>query len=88
MSLCLQDDVIYSAHRIGKYTHKLELYIQCPPRRVKYTIMSEIENISGVRNFMKETPVSRIEIEDWGAASILRRFNDGVYIRTCSFISD
>ena len=46
--------------------------------------MAEIENISGVRNFMKETPVARIEIEDWGAASILRRFNDGVYICTCS----
>ena len=50
--------------------------------------MAEIENISGVRNFMKETPVARIEIEDWGAASILRRLNDGVYICTCSFISD
>ena len=40
--------------------------------------MAEIENTSCVRSFMKETPVARTEIEDWGAASILRRVADGV----------
>ena len=33
---------------------------------------------------MKTTPVSGIEREYWGAASILRRVNYGVYICTCS----
>ena len=37
MRSCLQDSVITSAPRIGKYINKLELYKQCPPRRVKYT---------------------------------------------------
>ena len=37
---------------------------------------------------MKENPVAIIEIEDWGAVSILRRVNDGVYICTCSVRSD
>ena len=46
--------------------------------------MSEIENTSCVRIFMKENPVAMIEIEDWGAVSILRRVTDGVYICTCS----
>ena len=46
--------------------------------------MSEIENTSCVRNVTRFTPVSGIERETWGAASILRRVNDGVYICTCS----
>ena len=37
---------------------------------------------------MKETPVARIEIDYWGAASILIRVTDGVYICTCSVRSD
>ena len=45
--------------------------------------MSEIENTSSVRNFMRVTLVSGIEIERWGTASIIRRVNDGVYICTC-----
>ena len=50
--------------------------------------MNEIENSSCVITVMKVAPVSRIETEDWGAAIILRRFNDGVYICTCSVRSD
>ena len=37
---------------------------------------------------MKVTPVSRIKREPWVTASILRRVNNGVYICTCSVISD
>ena len=37
MRSCLQDAFINSAPRIGKYINKLEFYIQCTPRRVKYT---------------------------------------------------
>ena len=37
---------------------------------------------------MKENPVAIIEIEDWGAVSILRRVTDGVYICTYSVRSD
>ena len=35
MRSCLQDDIINSASRIGKYINKLEFYRQWPPRRVK-----------------------------------------------------
>ena len=56
----LQDEVIPSAPRIGKYTNKLELYRKWPPRRVKDTKMSEIKNTLFVRSVMKVTPVSGI----------------------------
>ena len=88
MKSCLQYAVINSAPRIGKYINKLEFYIHCPPRRVKDTKMSEIENTSCVRNVMRVTSVPGIEGETWGLASILRRFNDGVYICACSVRSD
>ena len=88
MRSCLQDAVINYYPRIGNYIDKLELYRQCPPRIVKDTIMSEIENTSYVRNVMRMTPVSGIEKEPWGAVSILRTVNDVVYICTCSVISD
>ena len=61
MSLCLQDAVINSSPRIGKYIDKQELYRQCLPRKVKDRNISEIENTSCVRNVMKVTPVSGIE---------------------------
>ena len=88
MRSCLQNSVINYAPRIGKYIDKQELYIQCLPRKVKDTNMSEIENTSCVRNVMKLNPVSVIEREPWGAAYILRRFNDGVFICTCNVQSD
>ena len=59
----LQDDVIISDPSFGKYINKLELYIQWPPRRAKYTDMTEIENTSCVRSVMKVTIVDRIERE-------------------------
>ena len=42
MRSCSQDSVINSAPRIGKFIKKQELYIQCPPRRVKDSNISEI----------------------------------------------
>ena len=57
MRSCLQYSVMNSALRIGKYIKRLELYRQCPPRRVKDTNMLEIENTSCVRNVMRVTPV-------------------------------
>ena len=33
--LCLQDYVIISAPRIGKYINKLDFYNKCLPRRLK-----------------------------------------------------
>ena len=88
MRSCLQDAVINSVPRIGKYINKLGLYRQCPPRIVKDKKMSEIQNTSCVRNVMRVTTVSGIEIEPWEVASILRRVNDGVYICTSSVRSD
>ena len=85
MSSCLQYAVINSEPWIGKYTNKMELCRQCPPRRLEYIIMAEIENTSCVWSVMKENAVARIEIEYWGAASSLRIVTDGVYICTCSF---
>ena len=58
---CLQDAVNNYAPTIGKCIDKHELYRQCPPRRVKDRYISEIENISYLRNVMKVTPVSGIE---------------------------
>ena len=87
MRSCLQDAVINSAPRIGKFIDKKELYRQCPPRRVKDSNISEIENTSCVRNVMEVTTVSGIERVPWGAASILRRVNDGVFICTCNIQS-
>ena len=84
MRSCLQDAVINYATRIGKYIDKQELYRQFPPRKVKDTNISDIENTSCVRNFMKVAPVSGIEREPWGAACILRRVHDGVFICTCN----
>ena len=60
MRSCLQYAVINSAPRIGKYINKHGLYRQYPPRGVKDTNISDIENTSCVRNFMKVTPVSGI----------------------------
>ena len=37
---------------------------------------------------MNATPVIRTEKEPWGAASIIRIVNDGMYICTCSFRSN
>ena len=71
MRSCLQDAVINSAPRIGKFINKLELYRQCPPRRAKNSHISEIEDSACVRNVMNITPVLGIEELPWGAASIL-----------------
>ena len=57
MRSCLQDAVINYAPSIERYINKLELYRQCPPRRVKGTKMSETENASCARNVMRVTPV-------------------------------
>ena len=88
MRSCLQDAVINYVTRIGKYIDKQELYRQCPPIKVKDTNISDIENNSCARNVMKVTPVSGIEREPWGAACIIRIFNDGVFIFTCNAQSD
>ena len=45
--------------------------------------MSEVENSLWMRSAMNVTPVFQIEIEPWGAASILIKVIDGVYI--CSY---
>ena len=84
MRSCLQDAIIKSAPIIVKCINKQELYIQCLPRRVKDSHISKIENTSCVRNVMNVTSVSGIEQVAWGAASILRRVNDGVFICTCN----
>ena len=57
---CLQYAVIDSAPIIGKYTNTIELYNQCPPRRVKDTQMIKIENTLCVRSVMNVTPVFQI----------------------------
>ena len=82
MRSSLQDAIINSAPRIVRYIDKHELYRQCPPRKVKDTNISEIENTSCVRNVMKVNPVFGIEIEPWGAACIMIIVYDGVFICT------
>ena len=77
MRSCLQDDIINSAPRIGKYIDKHGFYRQCRPRRVKDTNILYIENTSCVRNVMKVTPVFVIEREPWGEACIMIQINYG-----------
>ena len=84
LSSCLQDAVINSAPRIGKFINKEELCRQCPPRRVKNSHISEIEKCACVTNVMNITPMSGIEEVKWVAVSILKTVNDGVYICTCN----
>ena len=72
---CLQDAVINSAPRIGKFINKQELYRQHPTRRVKNSHISEIEDYACAKNVMNTTPVSGIEEVAWGAVSIPRRVN-------------
>ena len=84
MRSCLQDAVINSAPRIGKFINKLELYRQCPPRREKNSHISEIENSFCVIHVMNMNSVSGIDQLPWGEASILRTVNDGVYIYKCN----
>ena len=75
MRSCLQDAVINSAPSIGKYIDKQELYIQFPPRKVKDTNISDIENTSCVSNVMNVTSVFGIERKPWGAACIMIKVN-------------
>ena len=76
--------MINYATGIGKYIEKQKLYRKCPPRKVKDKNISEIENTLCVRNVIKVTPVSGIEIEPLGAACIMIRVNDGVFICKCN----
>ena len=46
--------------------------------------MNEIKISSCARNVMISKPVLNIEIEHWGACSILVKVDDGVYICSCS----
>ena len=80
MRSCLKDAVINFAPRIGKYIDKQELYRQFPHRKAKDTNIYEIESTSCMRNGMMVTPLSVIEREAWGAACIMRRVNDVVFL--------
>ena len=77
---CLHYDIIHSSPIIGKYVNKYKLYRQCPPLIVKYTNTNEINNASCVKNVLTVKPVLKTEIKKWGANSILRNVDDGVYI--------
>ena len=70
--------------RIEKYINKHEFYRQLPHKRVKDTNMIDIENSLCLRDAIILTPVLNIEREPWGACSILRKVNDGVYRWLCS----
>ena len=62
MRSCLQDAVINSIPIIGNFMNKQELCRQFPPRRVRDSNISEIENNSCVRNVMKVTPAFNLLI--------------------------
>ena len=50
--------------------------------------MSEVENYLCVISVMNWTPVLNIERQTWGAIRILKKVNGGVYICSCSVISE
>ena len=55
---------------------------------MKYINITEIESSSPVINAIIVTPVLNTEREQWGTCSVLRKVNDGVYICSCSVISE
>ena len=82
LSSCLHDDVVKSAPCIGKYINKSELCRQCPPRRVKYTSMNEIEKPTRFSSFMNVFLVLKTSIHKWVANITLQKVHYGVYICT------
>ena len=88
LSSCLHDAIINPPPRTGKYISNHKLYRQFPPRRAKDKNTNDIESYSCVRNVVNVTPVLNIEREQWGACSILRKVDYGVYIFSCSVISE
>ena len=59
---CLQDAVVNSAPKIAKCINKPELYKQFPPRKVKDTNMSDMENTLFVIIIINVNPVFQVEI--------------------------
>ena len=55
---------------------------------MKDTNIIEIDFFKWVRTVMNVTQEFQIEREPWGAASILIKVYDGIYIGPCSVISD
>ena len=62
----------------------MELYRQCPPRRDKYTHITELEKIECVSSVMTITPLLKIDREKMGAMGILLVIDYGVYVCICT----
>ena len=85
--LCLHDEIINAAPRIGGKFNKSELYIQCPYRRVKDTHIKQLEKCECVSSVMTIAPILNIDREKMGAMGILLIIDDGVYVCICTVYS-
>ena len=80
--MCLNDAVVNSTPRIGKYINKFELYRQCLLRRAKNIRMNEIENASCVSIVLNTFNVLKRERYKLGSNRILGKVYYGLYICT------
>ena len=58
----------------------LELYRQCPPRKVKDTNMTELEKCDSVLSIMTIAPILKFERDKMGSMRVIQVINDGVYV--------
>ena len=58
----------------------MELYRQCPPRRVKDTNMKKLENFDCLSSVMTIAQILHIDREKKGAMRVLQVINDGAYV--------
>ena len=63
---------------------KLELYRQCPPRRLKDTNLAELEKCKCVSSVMTIAPIINIDRENMYDFVILLVIDDGVYVCICT----
>ena len=76
---CLRDAIINAAPRIGGID-KLELYRQCPPRRVKDIHITELKKCECVSSIMTIAPVLNIDRLKMGYMGILLVIDYVVYV--------
>ena len=62
---CLHDAIINYAPRMVGGVEKLELYQQCPPRRLRDTHMTKLEKCKCVSSVTTITPIMKLEREKW-----------------------
>ena len=85
---CLRLDIINAAPIIGGGVDKLELYRQCPPRRLKDTYLKELGKCECLSSLITIVPVLNTERDKMGTMVILLRIDDGFYVCICTVYTE